>query len=250
MQPSIRTLIAFAAFTAFAGLAACSRSSDTQQAATPATQPAANIADLTSPAGQKQIAEKALPVGDASRALTEFRTVDSGNEVMFLYYGLSNLPADYDKIAQSYSRDYQTTSDSFRKQDLLKALKPRIDAAIAAAKDSRYVVLSAQGASLEAYDFSRKGFQVTNVAQSGSYQYFFDNSNYTIEYTNGADHTFIKVDDEASARAIEEMRSHYRPLTVRLYTFAQDADPASNRVKLQILHTQLLDATGRVLAQS
>ncbi|SDE39907.1 hypothetical protein [Paraburkholderia lycopersici] len=250
MKPSIRTLVAFAALAAITGLSACSKSSDSTQAAAPASAPAANLTDLASPAAQKQIADKSLPNGDASRALADFRTIDSGNEVMFLYYGLSSLPADYDKIAQSYSRDYQTTGDSFRKQDLLKALKPRIDAAIAAAKDSRYVVLNAPGASLDAYDFTRKGFQVTNVAQPGSYQYFFDNSNYTVEYTNGADHTFIKVDDEAAARAIEEMRSHYRPLTVRLYAFAQDADPASNRVKLQILHTQLLDASGRVLVQS
>lgn len=239
-----QSLAAVTILAAVAGLYACSKSPDT------ATPPAANLADLASPAAQKQLAEKALPKGDPAYALTSYRSVDSGNDVMFLFYGLSNLPVDYDKIAQSYSRDYQTTADSFKKQDLLTALKPRIDTAIAAAKDSRYVVLTTPNAMLDAYDFNKKGFPLTNVAQPGSYQYFFDNSNYTIEYTNGPDYTFLKVDDEATARSIESMRSHFRPLTIRLYAYAQDADPAANRVKLQIVHEQLLDGAGHVLAQS
>ncbi|WP_052420757.1 hypothetical protein [Paraburkholderia ferrariae] len=246
-----KSLAAAAIFAAIAGLSACSKSNDTPTPpAANAAPPAANLADLASPAAQKQLADKALPKGDPAYALGSYRSVDSGNDVMFLFYGLSNLPVDYDKIAQSYSRDYQTTSDSFKKQDLLTALKPRIDSAIAAAKGSRYVVLTTSNATLDAYDFNKKGFQLTNVAQPGSYQYFFDNSNYTIEYTNGPDYTFLKVGDEGTARSIEAMRSHFRPLTIRLYAYAQDADPASNRVKLEIVHEQLLDSAGHVLVES
>lgn len=254
MKKSLTAVTIFATIAALAALGACSKSND---AATPpaasagnAAPPTANLADMASPAAQKQLAEKALPKGDPAYALSNYRGVDSGNQLMFLFYALSDLPVDYDKIAQSYSRDYQTTSDSFKKQDLLSALKPRIDSAIATAKDSRYVVLTTPNAMLDAYDFHKKGFQLTNVAQPGSYQYFFDNSNYTVEYTNSADYTFLKVGDEAAARSIEDMRSHLRPLTIRLYAYAQDADPATNRVKLQIVHEQLLDGAGHVLVQS
>ncbi|WP_322009404.1 hypothetical protein [Paraburkholderia sp. J12] len=254
MKKSLTAVTILAAIAALATLGACSKSNDTATPAaanaTHAAPPAANLADMASPAAQKQLAEKALPKGDPAYPLASYRGVDSGNDLMFLFYGLSNLPVDYDKIAQSYSRDYQSTSDSFKKQDLLSALKPRIDNAIASAKDSRYIVLTTPNAMLDAYDFNKKGFQLTNVAQPGSYQYFFDNSNYTIEYTNGPDYTFLKIGDEATARSIEDMRSHFHPLTIRLYAYAQDADPATNRVKLQIVHEQLLDSAGRVLVQS
>ncbi|CAB3961705.1 MULTISPECIES: hypothetical protein [Burkholderia] len=230
------------------GLGACSKSDDAPKAQDAAARPVVDLAGLASPEKQQQIADRALPQGDAARPLADYRGIDSGNDVMFLYYGISKLPVDYDKAAQYYSRDYQNTSDGFKKQDMLNTLKPRIDASVAAAQNSRYVVLTTPNATLDSYDFTKKGFQLTNVAQPGSFQYFFDNANYKIAYTNGPDFNFVKVTDEAQARSIEDLRSHYKPITARVYAYAQDIDPANNQVKLQMLHVQLLDGGGHVLA--
>lgn len=192
------------------------------------------------------MANKALPTGDANHPLTDYRSVDSGNQVMFLFYALSNLPVDYDRVAQAYSTDYQQTSDSFKKHDLLNALKPRIDAAIETARQNRYVVTTTPNVPLSAYDFAKKGFVLTNLTPD-SYQYFFDNSRYSFEFSNAANDGFLKIDDEEKAREIEDMRSHFKPMTLRLYAFAQEADPSTNRVKFQIVHMQLVDQAGHVM---
>lgn len=252
MKNARLTTTFLALILAAATLSACGKSNDTSSnnVGPSAAQPSANtpnLAALTKPDNAAQLANKALPSGDANQPLTSYRTLQSGNDLMFLYYGLSNMPVDYDKVAQSYSQDYRGTQDSFKKQDLLTSLKPHIDAEIQSAKNSRYVMMSVSGVSLNAYDFSKKGFAVNNFGQAGQTQFFFDNSTYQAEYTNGPNFAFLPVSDETAARQIENMRSQFKPLTLRVYAYAQDGDPAANHVKLQILHLQLVDANNQVL---
>jgi hypothetical protein len=50
------------------------------------------------------------------------------------------------------------------------------------------------------------------------------------------------------ARTIEDLRTHYKPFLLKTYAYAQDADPSANRVNFEILHIQVLDSAGNILA--
>ncbi len=227
-----------------AALPGCGNSDKTQ-----GKPPAPSLADAKNPDNMKKLAERALPKGDKNRPLDDYKIIDSGNQVMFLFYGLLNLPLDYEKIAQAYSRDYRDTNDSFKKQDILNALKPRIDREVGAAKGATYIRMDIDQSQLNNYDFDKKGFPIGEFADSSSYRYFNDNSSYTLGFTNSADFALLKVADQEKARTIESLRSKYARLKLRIYAFAQDADPNDHRVKLQILKCQLYGPQGELLAE-
>lgn len=229
-------------------LAACSKSGDTTTA--PAQPQANGLADIKNPAAIAKVAESALPKGDPATPLETYRQLDSGHQVMFLYYALANLPVPYDDIAQVYSSDYSRTTDSFKRNDIVKALKPRIDQEIAAAKNGRYVMLEQrEGSLLQRYNFDKKSFAINEYASSDRYRYFNDNSQYTLAVTNSAQFANLPVGDESKARQIEGYLSKYTDLRLQTYAFVQDADPSQRRIKLQVLKVRLLDPSGSVLAE-
>lgn len=166
---------------------------------------------------------------------------------MFLYYAVVGLPVDYEKAAQHYSNDYRSTADAFRKKDLLDALRPRIDMEVEKSKQHRYFTLEGQ-VYLGHYDFSSKGFPINNLVTGSAYAYFYDNAEYKYSYTNGDTFKLLKVSDESVARRIEDLVQHGTPLVLRVYAFAQDADPSSEVVKSEIVKVRLLDPRGVELA--
>ncbi|XLZ68780.1 hypothetical protein ABT364_19830 [Massilia sp. SR12] len=232
-------------------LTACGKSADNPAAqATPASAPAPSLADLKDPAAVAKVAEAALPKGDAAIPTSNYRKVDSGHQVMFLYFAMANLPVPYEDIAQDFSSDYGRTSDSFKRNDIVSALKPRIDQEIAGAKGGRYIFTEQQDNSLlERYNFEKKSFAIKEFADSGRYTYFSDNSKYTLATTNNGQFTSFRVQDEAKARQIEGYLSKYAQLRLQTYAYVQDADPSNRRVKLQVMKVRLLDPAGEVLAE-
>lgn len=229
-------------------LAACGKNADTPAAA--ASAPAPGLAELKDPATVAKVAEAALPKGDAATPLSNYRKVDSGHQVMFLYFALANLPVPYEDIAQDYSTDYSRTTDSFKRNDIVTALKPRIDQEIVGAKGGRYIVTEQQDSSLlERYNFEKKSFAIKEFAESNRYTYFSDNSKYTLATTNNSQFTSLPVSDETKARQIEGYLSKYAQLRLQTYAYVQDADPSNRRVKLQVMKVRLLDPAGEVLAE-
>lgn len=176
----------------------------------------------------------ALPRADAATPAAQYREIDSGNQLMFAYLALSGMPPDYPAIAQRLSREYAGTGDAFRKQELLNALKPQIDAKVKAAASERYFKYRLNGSGmLQAYDLDKGAFP-SKLGEAGTYYYLFDNGEYQLAFTNGEAFAQLKVPAEA-ARAIEAARSSYRNFDVVVYGFAQDADIASKRVRAQIV---------------
>lgn len=168
---------------------------------------------------------------------------------MFLYYGILALPTQYDKIAESYSAEYRQTSDSFQRKDIVKALQPRIDQEIARARGNRYVLLEQDGHSLlSRYDFDKKSFAVRDMSDD-RYTYFNDNSDYTLGTTNANAFGAFEVADEQAARKIEGHLSRNDKLRMEIYAFAQDADPNSKRVKLEIMKMRLYGPGNELLAE-
>jgi len=232
-------------------LAACSKKDDAAAAApaAPAAAATPSLADLQNPEAMNKAVAATLPKGDPATPLAAYRKIDSGHQVMFMYYALSNMPAPYEEIAQTYSDEYRRTSDSFKQRDILKALQPRIDGEIAGAKTGRYVIVDQQDSRLlQRYDFEKKAFAINDFSDD-RYTFFNDNSQYTLATTNAADFSLLKVSDEAKAREIEGYLSAYKPLRLETYAYVQDADPSKRRIKLQVMKVRLLDARGTVLAE-
>lgn len=210
--------------------------------------------DASSP-GNAQAAASAATLGnlakpDPNTPDSAYVTVTSGNQVMFLYTALAGLPPDWDAMASDYSSDYSRANDAFRKHDLMAALKPKMQAAVADAKAHPYIIWNAGGPGLSPYDFTRKGFPVgSGQIDPTGYVYVSDNSTYHLSFTNGNAFQFLPVPDEGVAKQIEQLRSSYTSMSLRVFAFAQSADPSNDTVKAVITKVQLLGPHNQVLLE-
>lgn len=248
MHHSLRILPAASLLT-LALLSACGDKAATTPAGADAKP---NLADAAKPAVMaeqaKEQARAALPKGDPNTPAGSYTDIESGNQLMFAYLGVAGMPIDYNEVATSYSRDYATASDEFKKNDLLKALKVKIDAGVAQAAQQRYVKLDIPSP-VQKYDFEKKGFPLdSSVWEKGSYRYFGDNSSYKIGFNNGASFRYLNVPEEDKARVIEGLRSKYESMHLVVYGYVQDADVSKKVVQAQILKVELVDKKGNVLA--
>jgi hypothetical protein len=225
-------------------LGACSKS-ELPAASAPAGK--ASLADAVSQKSKEQAAINALPRGDANTPVSQYKTWNNGNDVMFAYYGFSNMPVDYEKIAQNYSQDFRNTNDDFKKQDILKALRPRIDQEISSAKKDRYIKMTWDQFRLDKYDFQAKGFPQSELSNSTDFGWNSIGTAYRVDINNGDDFKLFKVSDEAVARMIEEKRAKYQPMNLVLYVYLQDVDPNNLRVKAKVMKISLQDKNGTEL---
>lgn len=233
-----------------AGLAGCNDNTG-PAAAAPAAAP--TLSDATSAkaaeAVKQAVIANAREKADKSTPLENYLALESGNQLMYSYLALAGMPIDYRDIARSVSADYARSSDEFQKNDLLKALQPKIDASVAAARANRYfkIVLNDP---VQKYDFDKKGFPLnSSVWENGSYRYFNDNSTYRLGFTNGEAFRYLTNVPEDVARNIEHLRGVYNGMDLVVYCFVQEADTATRQVKAEIVKVVVRDKKGNVLAQ-
>ncbi|HGK7303825.1 TPA: hypothetical protein ACJ509_001692 [Stenotrophomonas maltophilia] len=226
-------------------LAACGDKQDNPADGAP---PAAEAATSTTPADAKDApVAVALPQPDPGKPLAEYNPLDSGQQLMFLYTALSQLPPDFEQIATAASQEYRNTADTFRRKDLMTALQPQLQQSIAAAARSPYYRVEGD-ADLKPYDFERKGFPV-GVYSGNRFHYFHDLPAYNYTLTNAAQVALAPVADEGAARAIEGLRSHWNTQPrVRTYFFAQSVDLNRREVNAVVTRVELLDRSGKVVA--
>lgn len=233
------------------GLFACSKnanppSSSTGNETNAVSNGAPNLNDIA-----KQVQ---LPQPDKSISLDQYQVIDSGNTIMYSYYGLSKMPPDIDKLAELLSNDYRMTQDQFKRQDILKVLEPKIKDSIAAHASNRYFLWATDDNAsgiIDHYDFSRKVFPIKEQYWNGNNRYYWsDNSAYTMSFTApDAMHAF-KVEDEATARRIEQMLTNYsRNAKLYVYVFAQDFDLNDKQIKTMVTAFELRDNHGNILAK-
>ncbi len=242
----MRNTIYSLTFIVIVGLLGCGEKAQTT------TEPKTNIADSVSPktveAVKKEVVQAALPKADKSTPLENFVEYDSGNQLMFSFLALADMPIDYKEISAVYSQDYASASDEFKKNDLLTALKPRIDAEISKAKSQRYIKITIDSP-IEKYDFEKKGFPLsTSIWESGSYRYFNDNNAYKLGFTNGEMFRYLTIAEETTARNIEALRSKYEPLNLIIYAYIQYSDLTNKTIKSEIVKVILKDKKGTNLA--
>jgi len=233
-------------------MTACKKEDAKTDAESTASAPTGLLGQATVEVGAQAKAAKAkaaLPQPDAGKPLAIYSELESGNQIMFLYVAVSKLPPDYAKLARSYSKEYRNTNDAFRQNDLLQAIKPQLEQKIAQASADPYGWMEVDDAKLGAYDFQRKGFPVAEFEDS-HYRYFNDNYDYKIGWTNYSQLAFAPVADEATARQLESMRTGYgNTPRLKVYFFAQSADLDNERVKALVTRVQIIDKSGRVLAE-
>ena len=246
LKNTMKYLLTLTTLSAALALTACGKSE------TDTAKPKANWTDLSA-ASKPKIEEKAkeaiaakAPRGDQAKALSEYAELDSGKQLMFLNLALSGMPADYPAIASNISSNYNRESDNFKKNDMLKALKPGIDQEIEAAKSRRYVFMDLSDTPLETFDFNQSAFPM-KLLSSGSYRYFNDIHGYRAEFDHIGPFSLLKVSDENQAREIEQLRTKYQ-LQARLYMFAMDVPVGSNNVRFEPMAIEIRDKQGRVLA--
>src|SRR5690625_2289191 len=155
-------------------LGACSSGTPASGDGTSAKPDTSSVKSALSPEAVQAAAKKAkaasLPQPDPSTPDSDYVEIKSGNQLMYLYAANSGLPPDYKSMASDISSQYRRTSDQFRKHDLMKALKPKIDAGIANAKAHPYLMWSIRP-ELGHYDFKRKGFVVGAAIMNDGYGY-------------------------------------------------------------------------------
>lgn len=215
---------------------------DNNETTSTPSQTEPTLQDALSPEGVKQAQTASLPKGNPDTPLEQFVNLESGKQLMFMYYALSNMPPDFDKIAEFYSDDYRRTNDGFKKQDILKAIQPRLEQELANAKTNRYF-RDEQDLQVGPYDFEKKAFPLSGFDE-GAYRYFYDLGEYKYSYTNSEKLKMLAIPDDSVARKIEEMRSKYEKIRIVIYAYAQDVDLDEKTVKSQILKFKILDGRG------
>lgn len=234
-------------------LTACGSKNEPESISAAPVSPAAAPATVTAPV------TLALPKADTSIPLSQYQKAVP-EDMVYLYHALSGLPLDYDKIAQQISMEYRSTTDGFKKKDILAALTPKIDAAIAEVKKSgRYVYLDTI-LELGHYDMAKKAFPVSNMPTADGGRISMSQSPYQMVLTNGGDYTVLPFTDEAKAREVEAIiakgiwignhffRESY-PTMSRLYLFAQVADSNNQAVKFQVVKVEMKTPEGQAFAE-
>jgi hypothetical protein len=188
---------------------------------------------------------------NSSIPYSEYVEIKSGDTLMYLYTAISGVPPDYEKIAELISTDFRSTQDSFKRQDIIKALTPRISDEIKKASSTRYISwISNDLYTIDKYDFANKAFPINADHWDGnSLRYLRNNSYVKIKFIADGPLQKFAVTNESDARKIESLVStQYKDLALKTYAFVQDADLNERSIKAVVTKFELLDKQGRVLA--
>lgn len=216
------------------------------------------------PAAPPAVRLPAVPQADPAVRPESFasQTIASRRDLAELFYAVSRQPVDAAREAAD-APIVKLQSDPAKKQETAAQLAAQIDEGarrIAANPLLRYRVVQAE-ATLGPYDIFRKGFPLRAIGPAARITFMrgFDlarsAADYSLAFSNGADFELLRVEDEATARKIEQLRSN-TPLaltgSLRIYLFVQDAaiGPAPGQVIAQVLRVDLMGGNKELLASS
>ena len=190
------------------------------------------------------------PVPDANTPDQAYVQIESAVQVLALNSALSAKPK-LELMAGATSGDYRDARDSFKKHDILQGIQPKFEAAIAEAKDHRYITWINDYPQIRHFDFNAHAFPVeTGLFQlGGSTQFYEDHQPYgQITVSNGADFRALHVTDDTTARTMEALVDKGHGLRLKIYAFAQGTDDSGTpTVQATITKIQVLGASDQVL---
>jgi len=242
----------FALVMLVAALAACGKSDKDAPAAADASarkNDALPGAAAAAEPKRQAVGAAALAQADPSTAEANYVPVNSGAQLAYLYYAVSGMPVDYDKLAGIVSQEFRTANNEFKKQEILQTLKPKIDQQIALFRQNRYVVIDTNY-QLDHIDMASKSFPLRGLPSKDSYVYYQDSSAYKLALTNAEAFSKYKATSDAQARELEDLVEKYRARgNARLYLYAQDTDLNAQLVRFQAVRVKLLAEDGKPIAQ-
>jgi Domain of unknown function (DUF4852) len=196
-----------------------------------------------------------LPVlkGDKSLPNAHYQELNSAMQLVFAYLALDVAPVNYERVAQMMSNEYGEERDEFKKRDLMASLKPAIDKGIEKAKQNRYYsIVIGDGLQLQNYDFESKSFLITALSNASIGQFFNNNRDYGLKFSNASSFKNLVVTDENLARKIEALRSQTllssEGLQVKILFFTTDTEVDLRKyVNAEIMRVQITDKDGKPL---
>lgn len=216
------------------------------------------------PAAAPAVPARALPVADPAVKPESFAAqhIASRRDLAELFYAVSSQAVDAGREAAD-APVIRSQYDESKKAEATAQLVAQIGEGarrIAANPLLRYRVVQAE-ATLGPYDVFRKGFPLRAIGPDSKFTFMrgFDlartAADYSLAFSNGADFGLLRVEDEATARKIEQLRSN-TPLaltgSLRVYVFVQDAaiGPPPGQVIAQVLRVDLIGDNKQLLASS
>lgn len=187
--------------------------------------------------------------GDKSLPNEHYQPLSSGHQLMYAYLALSTDPINYERVAKMLSNEYRIEQDEFKRRDLMMAtLKPAIDKNLEKAKQNKYYSIEiGHRLLLQRYDFESKSFLIKAFSTEAYSQYFDDNTNYRLKFSNADLFKKLVVQDENMARKIEALRQSQDELKVKVYIFANDTELGQPYINAEIMRIQVLDINGKPL---
>ncbi len=206
-------------------------------------------------ATQSQPAMPKLAMADVSIPLEHYQPL-TNDQALYLAVSLSTAPVIYDQLAVDESVEYARTSDSFKRQELMNALKPQIDGKLAEVKQNGryvYVDLPPGKISLGHYNLDKKAFPVNGLVAAN------------MRLSNMEKFEWLSL-PEGQAREVEaalskgiafKINEHESELGVpgrfptvsRLYVFAQGPGPDGRGVTYQVTKIVMKDTEGKLVTE-
>ena len=232
-------------------LSACSARDPTQAQAAATTEgvaPAVDIAVADPAHAEADLSDTDGVAADRSTPVDKYQPLANGTQIFYAYMALSGEKPDYEPIAIHLYSLYKDEQDQFKRRDLLEAATQVIDEEIQKAKGSRYFVMKTPTA-LGPYDFASKSFPINAITEDGmSFSFSGPASSYSLAFNNAAAYSAVVVEDENTARALEEIRATTGGLyTMKLYFFAAGVQSGTRVLRVEITKVEMLDDKGRII---
>lgn len=220
--------------------------------------------------------KKKLPHADLKVPDSAYQVASNSNaDLYFARLAFEEPPINYDAIGKSLDYKYSNTNDAFKKQEMLQALKPKIDQSISNAKNNRYYVITDNRVKFGHYNFDKKSFPIEEFinteAPDSSHAFeprisIYNNNDKTpylgpdahvsVIVTNPEKFTELPVSDQDTARRMEEfinMNSYNKPYNVEIYTVIQGFPKNTTRTDYlygEITKIRVVDYKGNLIGET
>lgn len=238
------------------GLTACSdpaaeNKADTTVTETAAPQEEAKTEAVAAPAATPKAK---LPSADPSISLSEYMVWDNNNIPMYTYYALANKALekqDYETIMGNIDNSYTYEGDGFKKADLRKQLQVKVDSTLQKYKENtnRYFKANWGYFSLQNYDFERLSFP-QNALRDTTLFGWNGRTAFNMTFSNSESYLDFKVEDEKTARKIEELINRGHLFELEIYGFVQGVNEENKTLTVQIVNIDLKDSNNRLLVKN
>ncbi|MDD5280898.1 hypothetical protein [Acidithiobacillus sp.] len=240
-KPQLRAMTSFAVLGLALGMAGCGSShhGDTNATASSATTQSAQQTGANSPVANALNAfndakfhrltvgtpvHKAAvgPMPDWNTSIKDYVPLVK-NEQMAEQYAAHAQNLSDSQIASILYTKYATQKDVFKKQEMLKKLKPVMDKQLAEIRRHPYVYTPMLTMSLRNYSFKDHGFKVWNTYLLNGGTISFSTRGFHPVYNatliNYKEFSFLPVENTTLAKKIENFVAKGQPIYVRVYMF-------------------------------